>query len=140
MKEFRMAGSFGTPLRRLAAGVIASLSCATMDTALAQTSSTECPVAGVYSLVGRQPGAIGQYRGEAIVTAANAGCRMTWYPPNDSTGTGFYANGELTIYFTFANGAGGVVKYKRAANGEFHGVWWMNANPSAQGTETLTPR
>lgn len=64
---------------------------------------------------------------------------MKWFPPNLSEGTGTYVSGVLTIYFTFANGESGVVKYNRAPNGEFHGVWWMNGNPDNQGTESLTP-
>lgn len=97
-----------------------------------------CPVAGSYSVVGRVPGVDGSYKGEATITGQGNGCYMRWYPPNDSEGTGAYANGVLTIAFTFANGGGsGIVRYNLAPNGELHGVWWMNGNPSAQGTETL---
>lgn len=104
----------------------------------AQTYSADCPTAGRYALVGRVPGATGSYTGEATVSANGSG--MKWFPPNASEGTGTYVAGVLTIYFTYANGAGsGVVKYTRANNGEFHGVWLMNNNPENQGTETLRP-
>lgn len=96
-----------------------------------------CPVAGSYSVVGRVPGAVGSYQGEAMISAQGSGCYMRWYPPNDSEGSGSYANGVLTINFTFANGYSGVVRYTMAPNGELHGIWWMNSNASNQGTETL---
>jgi hypothetical protein len=100
-----------------------------------------CPVSGRYSVLGRQPGASGTYRGEALISATATGCQVRWFPPNDSVGTGDYSNGVLTIYFTFAqNGASGVVKYNRASNGELHGTWWMNGNEGNQGTETLRPK
>lgn len=105
----------------------------------AQTYSPQCPIAGIYSLVGSLPGGGGSYRGEAMVTAQDQGCFMKWYPPNDSSGTGYYVNGELTIHFRFAAGGGtGVVKYTRTGDGTFSGVWWMNANRAAQGSESLT--
>lgn len=99
-----------------------------------------CSVAGRYSVIGRDPGSSGQYRGEALISANGTGCHVRWFPPNSSEGTGTYSNGVLTIYFTMANnGATGVVKYDRAANGDFHGVWWLNGRESNQGTETLRP-
>lgn len=106
----------------------------------ASAQSGFCPVTGRYSVLGRQPGGSGTYRGEAMISSNASGCHVRWFPPNDSVGTGHYANGVLTIYFTFAqNGASGVVKYTRAANGELHGTWWMNGNEAHQGTETLRP-
>lgn len=99
-----------------------------------------CAAAGRYAVVGRVPGGSGSYKGEAVIVANSTGCEMRWFPPNESVGTGTYSNGVLTIYFRFANGGGtGVVRYQRAANGEMHGVWWMNGNESNQGTETLRP-
>lgn len=99
-----------------------------------------CAVAGRYGVVGRVPGASGSYKGEAVIVANSTGCEMRWFPPNESAGTGHYSNGVLTIHFRFANGgATGVVRYQRAANGEMHGVWWMNGSESSQGTETLRP-
>lgn len=106
---------------------------------LAQTWSPDCPIAGRYQVVGRQPGETASYTGEAIISANPGGCRMQWFPPNTSEGTGTYVSGVLTINFTFENGGRGVVRYTRAGNGELHGVWWMNANPDAQGTESLLP-
>lgn len=105
----------------------------------ANAQSGYCPVAGRYFVVGRIPGATGSYKGEALISANATGCAVRWYPPNESSGSGDYTNGVLTVYFTFANGGSGVVKYNRAANGELHGVWWMNGNESNQGTETLRP-
>ena len=99
-----------------------------------------CPVSGRYFVIGRHPGGTGSYKGEAIISSNPGGCHVRWFPPNDSSGSGTYSNGVLTIYFTFAaNGASGVVKYNRASNGELHGVWWMNGGESNQGTETLRP-
>ena len=106
--------------------------------ALAQTGG--CAVAGRYLAVGRLPGAVNSYKGEVVITSTATGCHVRWFPPNDSSGTGTYAGGVLTVYFAFAgNGAAGVVRYTRASNGELHGVWWMNGNESNQGTETLRP-
>ncbi len=99
----------------------------------------QCPIAGRYSVEGYVPGAASPYRGEAIISASGTGCQMKWFPPNDSEGTGDYTGGVLTIYFTFATGGSGVVKYTRSANGELNGTWWMDANPSNKGTEKLTP-
>lgn len=64
---------------------------------------------------------------------------MKWFPPNDSEGTGDFTDGVLTVYFTFATGDSGVVKYTSSANGELNGTWWMDANPSNKGTERITP-
>ena len=102
-------------------------------------SANSCAAAGRYSVTGQIPGATGYYRGEATISSNGTGCYMRWFPPNDSEGTGTYVNGVLTIAFTFANGGQGMVSYNRAPNGEFRGRWWMNANPSSQGTETLRP-
>ena len=112
---------------------------ATLPASLPAQGSS-CPVAGNYLVIGRVPGATGSYTGNATISANAGGCHVRWYPPNDSEGTGTYANGQLTIYFTFANGGSGVVKYDRSPNGELHGTWWMNGNESNQGTETLRPR
>jgi len=122
-----------------AIAAVAVVGASAPDLALAQANL--CPVAGRYHVVGRIPGATGSYQGEAEITGNATGCSMRWFPPNDSFGTGDYANGVLTIYFTFAqNGNSGIVKYTRAQNGEMHGVWWMNGNEGNQGTETLQPR
>lgn len=100
-----------------------------------------CPVAGSYNLVGRVPGGTQNYKGTADITAYGDGCYMRWYPPNDSEGTGAFANGTLTINFTFAVGGGtGVVRYTLMPNGQMEGVWWMTASPDRQGVETLTRR
>jgi hypothetical protein len=124
-----------TRVALLVAGCLGSL--AAISTAEAQS---RCPVAGRYAVVGRIPGATGQYTGEASITATDTGCRVRWFPPNDSTGTGIYSNGVLSVSFTFANGGGsGIVRYTRAPNGELHGVWWMNGDEGNQGTETLRP-
>ncbi len=98
-----------------------------------------CAVAGRYTVVGRVPGAVGSYQGEAVVSVGKGeGCIMKWFPPNASEGSGDYTNGTLTIHFTFAgNGRSGVVRYQRAPNGDLHGVWWTNDKPDAWGTETL---
>jgi hypothetical protein len=112
--------------------LLSTCACALAAASAAQAQST-CQIAGRYGVVGRIPGAIGSYKGEALISANATGCYMRWFPPNDSEGTGTYSSGVLTIYFTFANGGSGVVRYERAPNGEFHGVWSMNANPSAQG-------
>lgn len=120
-------------------GVALAAGAALVPAQIASAQSGLCGAAGRYGVVGRIPGAAGSYRGEAIVAANATGCEMRWFPPNDSFGTGSYSNGVLTIYFTFAAGGSGVVRYERAANGEFHGVWWMNGNESNQGTETLRP-
>ena len=117
----------------IVAGCLGSLT-SLVSTAAAQST---CPVAGRYAVVGRIPGATGQYTGEAVIAANATGCEMRWFPPNDSSGSGTYSNGVLTVYFTFANGGSGVVRYTRASNGELHGVWWMNGNENNQGTETL---
>jgi hypothetical protein len=110
-----------------------------LSPAAAQTSSPQCPIAGRYSVVGYVPGAVSPYRGEAIISASGTGCHMKWFPPNDSEGKGDYTDNVLTIYFTFANGAPGVVRYTRSANGEMNGTWWMDGSPSSKGTEKLTP-
>lgn len=117
----------------------ATASVAVPESALAQ--SGYCPVAGRYFAIGRGPGTNASYQGEAMISAIASGCHVRWFPPNDSSGTGTYSNGVLTIYFAMAKtGAAGVVKYKRAPNGELHGVWWFNGQESVQGTETLRPR
>jgi hypothetical protein len=64
---------------------------------------------------------------------------MKWFPPNDSEGAGDYTGGVLTIYFIFASGGSGVVKYTRSAGGELNGTWWMDVAPSNKGTEKLRP-
>jgi len=64
---------------------------------------------------------------------------MKWFPPNESEGKGDYTGNVLTIYFTFPNGAAGIVKYTRSTRGEMNGTWWMDATPSNKGTEELTP-
>lgn len=116
--------------------MILSFAAPTMPAALAQSGT--CPVAGRYMVLGRSPGESGTYTGQAVVSANSTGCHVQWFPPNDSSGTGTYVDGVLTVYFRGAStGASGVVKYTRAANGELHGVWWMNGNESNQGTETL---
>jgi hypothetical protein len=107
--------------------------------ALAAEGSGACPVAGRYSVVGYVPDSTNPYRGEATISPSGTGCYVKWSPPNESDGNGDYTNGVLTIYFTFANGGSGVVKYTRASNGELRGTWWMDANPARKGTETLTP-
>jgi len=108
--------------------------------AYGQTYSAACPIAGRYSVMGRNPGATGTYQGEAIISASGSGCYMKWFPPNASEGTGSYSGGVLTINFTFAaNGGSGVVKYTLTTTGEFQGVWWMNGSPNNQGSETLRP-
>lgn len=107
--------------------------------AWAEASSEVCPVAGRYSVLGYVPGAANPYRGEATISPSGTGCAMKWSPPNESDGTGDYTNGVLTIYFTFAGGGSGVVKYTHAPNGELRGTWWMDVDPARKGTETLTP-
>jgi hypothetical protein len=107
--------------------------------ALAAEGPDACPVAGRYAVVGYVPDATNPYRGEATISPSGAGCYMKWSPPNESDGNGDYSDGVLTIYFTFANGGSGVVKYTRASNGELRGTWWMDADPGRKGTETLTP-
>lgn len=120
-------------------GALLAAGAALVPIHFASAQSGSCPVAGRYAVVGQVPGVAGSYRGEAIISANATGCAMRWFPPNDSFGTGSYSNGVLTIYFTFANGGSGEVRYTRAANGEMHGVWWMNGNPANQGRETLHP-
>jgi hypothetical protein len=106
-------------LRHAAIGVASLL----LPAVPAQAQSGICPVAGRYFVIGRLPGGTGSYTGEALISATATGCQVRWFPPNDSFGTGDYSNRVLTIYFTFAqNGASGVVKYNRAANGELHGT------------------
>jgi hypothetical protein len=105
----------------------------------AQTYSPQCPIAGRYSVEGYVPGAANPYRGEAIISTNGTGCHMKWFPPNDSEGKGDYTDNVLTIYFTFASGGAGVVKYTRSASGEMNGTWWMDVSPSNKGTEKLMP-
>ena len=91
------------------------------------------------SVEGYLPGSVNPYRGEAIISASGTGCHMKWFPPNESEGKGDYTGNVLTIYFTFPNGAAGIVKYTRSTRGEMNGTWWMDATPSNKGTEELTP-
>jgi hypothetical protein len=98
-----------------------------------------CPVAGRYAVAGQQPGGGGQYAGEAVISETPAGCSMRWLPPNDSAGTGTFANGVLTIRFTFADGGTGQVQYTRAASGELNGLWWLDGDEGNKGTENLRP-
>lgn len=114
-----------------------ALASAVVATAL-QAQSKACPVAGRYFVVGRLPGAIGSYRGEAVISGKGTGCHVKWFPPNDSQGSGTYDNGVLTIYFTFKQGGSGVVRYMQSSPGVLDGVWWMNATPASQGTEKLS--
>jgi hypothetical protein len=76
--------------------------------------------------------------GDAAIESRDGGCYMVWYPPNDSSGFGYYANGVLTINFTFKSGGQGVVRYIEDEFGDMDGVWWMLGNEGAQGTESLT--
>ncbi|HYD24832.1 MAG TPA: hypothetical protein VEB68_08535 [Croceibacterium sp.] len=101
--------------------------------------SSACPVAGHYWVAGKLPGADTVYRGEATISARRGACRMRWGAPNTSEGNGTYRDGVLTINFRFRDGSSGVVRYTRAANGDMHGVWWMDASPNSQGTETISP-
>ena len=110
-----------------------------LSQAVAQIKSPQCPIAGRYSVEGYGPGGASPYRGEAVISAKGTGCHMRWSPPNDSEGTGDYTGNILTIYFTFPNGNGGVVKYTRSASGEMNGTWWMDIAPANKGTEKLTP-
>ncbi|HVL29723.1 MAG TPA: hypothetical protein VM326_03280 [Sphingomicrobium sp.] len=100
-----------------------------------------CAVAGRYWALGRNAGGVGSYQGEVLISPTSSGCHVQWFAPNESAGTGTYNAGVLTVNFTFQKGAGGsgVVRYTRAANGEMHGVWWMNGYEHVQGTETLRP-
>lgn len=106
----------------------------------AHGQAAKCAVAGQYNVVGRIPGSNNSYTGTAQITSSMTGCSVRWFPPNDSTGSGTYANGVLTVRFTFTSGGKGTVRYTRAANGELHGVWWMDGRQSEQGTETLRAR
>jgi hypothetical protein len=96
-----------------------------------------CPVTGKYSVIGRGPRATNSYQGEASISESGGACRVEWFPPNTSRGSGEYANGVLTVHFTFASGQTGVVRYTRAPNGDLHGVWWTDDKPSVWGTESL---
>jgi hypothetical protein len=120
----------------IAAGCFGSLALGVSD-AKAQSS---CPVAGRYEVIGRNPGAAGSYTGEALITDSGTGCEMYWFPPNESSGSGSFGDGVLTIHFTLANGTGsGVVRYALAGNSELHGIWWVHGHEADQGTETLRP-
>lgn len=119
----------------IAATCFCSLTSCTQDA----TAQSPCPVAGRYAVAGELPGEAGSYAGETLISASEAGCDMRWYPPNDSSGSGTYSDGVLTIRFTFADGRTGQVHYTRATNGELQGLWWMDGDDGNQGTETLSP-
>lgn len=123
----------------LAAASLATLGAIAAFDSAAQVYSPECPIAGRYSVVGRIPGATGQYVGEAIISASGSGCYMKWFPPNASEGTGTYVGNVLKINFTFENGGSGVVTYTRTGTGVMHGTWYMLGNPDEVGTETISP-
>ncbi len=98
-----------------------------------------CPVAGNYRVAGTNPGGTA-YEGTATIEARDGGCYARWYPPNDSEGTGTYANGRLKVRYRFlAGGEGGEVICTRQPDGTLKGTWSPYGEGGGQGTETLTP-
>ncbi len=98
-----------------------------------------CPIAGQYAVKGKMNGAAHFYKGEAIIKDEGGDCFVRWLPPNTSQGTGTYADGVLTVYYTMG-GQPGVVRYERGPGGVLEGSFWPKGHPTTiLGVETLTP-
>lgn len=105
----------------------------------AQSPGKSCPVAGRYSVAGLLTGSTREYHGEAVITDTGSACNVRWLPPNDSEGTGAYADNVLTVHYTLG-GQRGVVRYERDSNGDLAGVFWPEGSPTnIQGRERLSP-
>lgn len=98
-----------------------------------------CSVAGNYRVAGTNPSG-GNYEGTATIRARDGECYVRWAPPNESEGTGTYANGRLKVHYRSAlGGEGGEVIYTRQPDGTLIGTWGPYGESGGQGTETLTP-
>lgn len=124
-------------MRLVLAGLLSALALSSCATTAPTTNAGGCAVAGNYVINGQTPNG-GAYAGTARISASGGQCLVVWAPPNASSGTGGYANGQLMVNFVLA-GRSGVAQYTRQSDGSLSGSWWLNEAPGSRGSETMTP-